>query len=248
MRLLGFSIVAALAAIIWRIPRLLGDRPRDMAFFVVAAIASVSLFIVLPNRTNGYYGAIAALWFSMALAIALTRFQSISALSSMEKAAARLSPVLLCLLVVFGFLGVRVEQTALIPSGSMALWGTYTSDSQISFYRQLREALAGSQVATLVFIDFPQIDSGDYAAMAWLASPHLNRILSYESKSGSFYSNDLGGLRPEDVPASWNDRLAFNWEVPMDHGTVNNLIQRDELVWIRFKEGHCVVLRQAPDI
>jgi hypothetical protein len=248
MRLLGFGIAAALAAAIWRIPRLLGDRPRDIAFFVVVAIASVSLFIVLPNRTNGYYGAMAALWFSMALAIALTRFQSIPASSCKEKAAARFCSLLLCLLVVFGFLGVRVEQTALIPSGSMALWGTYTSDSQSSFYRQLSEALAGSQVATLVFVDLPQIDSGDYAAMAWLASPHLSRILSYESKSNSFYSNDLGGLRPEDVSASWNDRLAFNWEVPMDQGAVNNLIQRDGSVWIRFKEGHCVVLQQAPEI
>jgi hypothetical protein len=178
----GAAIVVGLIILVWRIPALLGKRPRDIGFLLAATLASISLYIVLPTRTVAYYGAASAFWLSIAIGIAVTQLGGMAD----KKPSARNAYLALYLIVVLGFFDIRVKQTGLISSGGY-IWGTYGVDRERNLYDQIAKSLASSpDDHTLVMVDFPEYASG-YVSMALIADPGLQRILCYDSKTKAFF-------------------------------------------------------------
>jgi|GEM_PF-6173133 len=228
----GLAIVIGLVVIVRRVPRVLGDRPRDVVFLLLAALASLSLLIPLGARVTSYYGSMFAFWLSIALGIALTRFGTVRK----ENRPARIACFVFCLLVAVGFLDVRVKQTALIPSGGY-IWGTFGMDRERSRYEQLSTVLSKSPHSdTLVLVDFPAYPSY-YASMAFLIDPAIRRILAYDSTAKTYLANDLQGDRPRDEFDALNDTGAFNWKVTMSPSDAAKTISTEKAAWIRFSDN-----------
>jgi hypothetical protein len=228
----GAAILAGLAVLVWRVPALLGKRPRDIAFLLAAALAAIGLYIVLPTRTVAYYGAMSAFWVSIAIGIAATQLGAMADRSPSTRNAA----IALYLIVVLGFFDIRVKQTGLISSGGY-IWGTYGMDREKSIYDQISKAIAGSPPGnTVVMVDFPSYAPA-YLSMALIADPGLRRILLYDSKTKTYLVNDLAGFRPKDDVKALSDVDAYWWNLPIDSTEAAGIAKRENARWFQFKNG-----------
>lgn len=231
-RFVGLAIVFGLIVLAWKVPRLLGERPRDILFAVLAAIASLSLFVFLATRIAPYYGSMFAFWISIALGITLTRFE----LADTDNRPARLCCLFFCLLAVTGFADIRIKQTGLIPAGGY-IWGTFGMNYEREQYRELQRQLARwPQKDVLVLADPPSYPSY-YTAMALLADPGLKKILVYDSTRNAFFSNDLEGDRPRNDFGALNDPLAYNWTVPMKPSAAADITSREKPLWLEIHDS-----------
>jgi hypothetical protein len=228
----GVAILVGLVVLVWRVPALLGKRPRDIWFLLLASLAAISLYIVLPSRTVAYYGAMSGFFVSIAIGIAVTQLGGMADKSP----AARNAYIALYLIVVLGFFDIRVKQTGLISSGGY-IWGTYGMDREKTIYDQISRNLAGSPVGnTVVMVDFPAYAPG-YISMALIADPGLRRILLYDSKTRTYLVNDLAGLRPKDDVSALSDVEAYWWDLPIDSTEAAKVATRENARWIQFKDG-----------
>jgi len=228
----GAAICVGLVILVWRVPTLLGKRPRDIAFLLAASLASISLYILLPTRTVAYYGAMSAFWLSIAIGIAITQLGGMAD----KKPSARNAYIALYLIVILGFFDIRVKQTGLISSGGY-IWGTYGMDREKVLYDQISKSLASSpDDHTLVMVDFPASAPG-YIAMALIADPGLQRILCYDSKTKTYFVNDLGGSRPKDNVRALSDVQAYWWNLPFDSAQAAKIASQSSVAWLQFDGG-----------
>lgn len=228
----GLLVLCAAVVILIRVPRIWGERPRDVAFCLLAAVASVSLFVVLPARVAPYYGAMAAFWLSLALAIALTRF----GWATPENTAGRVCSFLFCTLLLTGFADIRVKQTGLFPSGGYT-WGASEVGLEMEIYNGIKQALRRApETQTLILEDMPNSD-GYFAGMAISADPHLKRILAYHSTSMSFLANDTEGKLPSNDFAGLHSPKSYNWNVPLDEPRVARLLAGEQVLRLKFHDG-----------
>ncbi|MHB1700613.1 MAG: hypothetical protein ACYCSN_10885 [Acidobacteriaceae bacterium] len=224
---IGIMIVAGVSVLIWRTPQALGPRPRDIAFAVLAALASISMFTILPTRGAAYYGSMAAFWVSIGLGIALTRYGAVRS----GNLAARICCFAFCLVVISGFFNIRIMQTGLIPSGGY-IWGTYGMSRERSEYEKLATLLAQSpQIDALVFVDGSGIPSYR-PAMALLADPNIRRIMVYDSGQNAYFGNDLQGNSPKNQFSALNDARAYNWKERISHIDATQEIAGGKTLWI----------------
>jgi hypothetical protein len=230
--LVGAAILVSLATLVWRMPTLLGKRPRDIVFLIAAALASISLYILLPTRTVAYYGAASAFWLSIAIGIAVTQLGGMAD----KKPSARNAYLALYLIVILGFFDIRVKQTGLISSGGY-IWGTYGGDRDKKIYDEMSKTLAGSPGNhTLVMVDFPAHALG-YISMALIADPGLQRILCYDSKTKTFSVNDLGGYRPKDDIKALSDLQANWWDQPFGSSEAAKIVGQSKVAWLQLSDG-----------
>jgi hypothetical protein len=167
-----------------------------------------------------------AFWLSIALGIALAQT------SSSGNRPARLRRFLFCLLVLSGFAEIRLEQIALVPSGGY-LWGTYGMDSERRIRSNMQSAFASrepGQIDTLVLEDCAH--PSPYSSMVLLDAPAIQRILVYDSRTGSYNANDLMGLRPNDSSAGVSDWRSYNWDQPLDASAVAGILARTHVLRI----------------
>lgn len=229
---IGAAILVSVALLVWRLPAVLGKRPRDMVFLVAASLASISLYIVLPTRTVAYYGAMSAFWLSIAIGIAISQLEGVAD----NKPSARNAYIALYLIVILGFFDIRVKQTGLISSGGY-IWGTYGMDREKIIYDQISKSLASaSGDHTLIMVDFPASAPG-YVSMALIADPGLQRILCYDSKTKSYFANDLSGFRPKDDVSALSDVQAYWWNLPLDSEQATKVAAQRNAAWIKFDDG-----------
>jgi hypothetical protein len=224
--ILGMLICGVVALAVRTKLRTAPSLQRTISFAIAAAFASYSIFILLPTRGAAYYGTTAAFWFSIALAVALSRIQPAS-----EPARTHAAVALVYLLIVVGFADIRVKQTALIPTGGY-IWGTYNMDTERSLYEQIHTLLKPApQHSTAIFIDAPEF-TGFCASMAIVADPTLHRILFYDSRQKALVANDLNGNLPPDDVRSLRDVSAYHWDQPVqDPGDLSSAH------WYRFAGG-----------
>lgn len=228
----GAAILIGGLIFIARTPRVLGKRPRDIAFLLLATAAAIGPFLLLPTRTAPYYGDMAAFWASIALAIALTRFGEITD----KGASAQRAYFALYLILVIGIVDIRVKQTGLIPSGGY-IWGTYGMDREKGEYDQMARILAQSpDTRTVVLVDFPE-DGRFGPAMAFLADARLRTVLTYDTATGTYRVNDLEGAPPKDGFGDLNDAAAYDWSVPLQFEDAARDTSQDRTVWIKFDNG-----------
>ncbi len=233
---LGIAVACGVLAAIRRVPRLLGERPRDVVFCLLAGVASVSLFAVLPARVAPYYGSMAAFWVSIGLGIALTRFGWASA----ENRAGRVCCFVFSAMVAGGFLDVRLKQTGLISSGGYT-WGASEVGQAQTIYNGIADGIArelsrepGTEV--LVLEDMPNYD-GYFAGMAMTADPGLKRILTYRTATGRYLVNDRAGELPADDLAGLRDPRAYNWNVTMEGAEAERLSASERVLRLKFHGG-----------
>ena len=228
----GVAILIAAAIFVARVPRALGKRPRDIVFLLLAALAGISPFLFLPTRTAPYYGTMSAFWISIALGIALTQFGAVSD----KNPSARNAYFALYLFVIVGVLDIRLKETALIPSGGY-IRGTYGMDEQKMAYDKMTEIFAKHpSMDTLVMVNF-SVPAPDYTSMALFADPKLRRILVYDSRTKTFLTNDLAGLRPKDGLEELNDLQAYYWNIPVDCSAAAKIAAQNQALWIEFTDG-----------
>jgi hypothetical protein len=228
-KLIGLAILVGAAIFVARVPRTLGKRPRDIAFLLLAALAAIAPYALLPTRTAPYYGAMSSFWISIAIAIAVTQFGGVADKSH----AARNAYFALYLIVIVGFLDIRLKQTGLIPSGGY-IWGTFGMDEQKATYDQLAGLLAKSpNTDTVVLVNFP-VDGKYATSMAWVSDPALRQVLVYDSKTRTYLVNNLGGLRPKDGLEELNDAQSYQWSVPILSPESAKIDLPDKTVWVEF--------------
>ncbi|WP_263383186.1 hypothetical protein [Granulicella arctica] len=238
---LGMIVVLILVVVIWRVPKLRGDRPKDVLFAVLASIASISLFVVLGTRIAPYYSTMAAFWMSIALGIALARFGA----PVPSDRRARIACFAFCVLVVSGFLDVRLRQTALIPAGGYT-WGTYGMDRERMQYAELqRLLLASPQKSVVVLQDFPGYPSY-YTSMSLISAPQIQRILVYDSDKKAFFANDREGRRPVNELSALGDPLAYNWTNPLSTQEATKIAKPADTIWLQFRDGNIKALDSVP--
>ena len=228
----GAAILAGLAVLVARVPRLLGNRPRDIAFLLLAGLAAIAPYALLPTRIAPYYGSMSAFWISLAFGIALTRFGG----AADRNSAARNAWLALYLIVIVGSVDIRLKQTGLVPSGGY-IWGTYGMDQEKNSYDQLAGILAKyPNRDTLVLVDSSE-DARYYTSMALLADPGLQHMLVFDPETRTYRSNDLAGLRPKDEPGALNDAQAYHWNVPMDSSVASRFADQNRALWVAFDGG-----------
>ena len=227
----GAALLVGLILLVRRVPALWGKRPRDIVFLLLASLAAISLYIVLPSRTVAYYGAMSAFYVSIAIGIAVTQLGGITDRS----VAARNAYFALYLIVIAGFLDIRIKQTGLISSGGY-IWGTYGVAQEKILYGQIAKALAISPADhTLVMVGFPEAEPA-FQSMALIANPGLQRILRYDRKTGTYLANNLEGFRPKDNVSALSDLQAYWWNLPIDIAEAAKLDTQDKATWIELED------------
>jgi hypothetical protein len=227
-KVMGAAILVGAILLLWRIPTMLGKRPRDIVFLFAASLAAISIYIALPSRTVAYYGAMSAFWVSIAIGIVVTQLGGMAS----KNPSARNAYFALYLMMVLGFFDIRMKQTGLISSGGY-IWGTYGMDREKNSYDQISRILASSHAdKTLVMVDFPTLLPA-YTSMALIADPDLQRILLYDSKTRSYFANDLEGFRPKDDIRALGNVDSYWWNVPIDQGEATQAATQDKTVWIK---------------
>ncbi|MEO8736449.1 MAG: hypothetical protein ABI380_07890 [Edaphobacter sp.] len=235
----GAAILVGLAVFVARVPRTLGKRPRDITFLLLAALAAISPYILLPTRIAPYYGSMSAFWISLALGIALTRFGGVADKSP----AARNAYFALYLIVIVGALDIRLKETGLVPSGGY-IWGTFGMDTEKNNYDQIAKSLEGAPANdTLVMVNFPSYPPY-YTSMALIANPGIQRILLYDTKTNTYMGNDFNGLRPKDELGALNDVQAYHWDQPVDASEAARAIVPNQATWIEMDKGK--IYRRGP--
>jgi hypothetical protein len=233
---LGLLILIGAVSVLRRRPDLLGPQPKLVAFLLAAGFASISLFLLLPNRSAAYYGSMAAFWICMAVAIVFGNIER----TSSRTPSSHLGAWLVCLFVLSGYSFVRLKQTGLLPSGGYT-WGTYNMADNMQEFTFLREALQHKpDTETLVLVGEPSAGK-EQANMAILAKPSLKRILSFDPKSG-FKVNDHQGRLPQDGQDNLHDVDAYHWTIPLDDGDASAMLAGTHALWIRMDKGDLRVL------
>ncbi len=226
--LLGLSLFVAVVVAWWRRRAWFGERPHDVVFAGAAAFASLSLFVFLQTRQAAYYGGMAAFWISVGLAIVFTG-------TPQGEASQIRGRTLLLVLVLSGFAEIRLEQTGLLPSGGY-VWGTFSSDVDRAFEREVNASIAASPGARTVL--FRDCRGGlSYPAMVLLEAPAVERILVYDNASGVYLANDRLGLRPDGGRSGLTNPRSYNWTVPMDRHLAEDMVLSPDTVQIRCREG-----------
>ena len=242
-KVVGVAILLASAIFVARVPRALGKRPRDIAFLLLAALAAISPFMLLPTRTAPYYGAMSAFWISIALGIVLTQFGTVSD----KHPSARNAYFALYLIVIVGVLDIRLKETALITSGGY-IRGSFGMHEQKIAYNELTAILAAHPTMdTLVLVNFPN-PAPDYTSMVLFADPGLRRILVYEKKTRVFLTNDLAGLRPNDDVGALNDLQAYYWNIPVHSFAQAKTPVPGQVLWIEFDDGEIHLAPPAAEV
>jgi hypothetical protein len=239
--LAGAAIVFSACAFVWRGPALLGDRARDVAFAVLAGLASLSLFLLLGTRSAGYYGSMFAFWLSIALAIVLTRPAS----KEGNGMTAGFRGVIFFLLVLTGFADIRLKQTGLVPSGGY-IWGTYGMDREQREFAELQASIEASPHSTEVMLEDFSSAPSSFASMVLLTEPQIQRILAYDSSGKTYLANDLEGHRPTDDLASFTDRMSYNWLIPMGGEHARELSPPDKTLWLAIRDDRIERVDAAP--
>ena len=229
----GILLAALFAYLIRRYPQLLGERPRDVWFALLAAAASLSILVVLQTRAAPYYGCMFSFWLSIALGILLTHCWSADPLRSGR--AARVCWCAFMALLLTGFAEVRLAQIGLIASGGYT-WGAYSAEADRRFDQYVRQQLAMAPTArTALFQDCR--DHGTPSAMVLLAAPRIQRILLYDETSHTYFVNDRKGERPVDDLPGRTDTAAYNWTVPMDSAAAEAMLDGPDVVRIPCVNG-----------
>lgn len=228
----GAAILVGVVILVARVPQVLGKRQSDIIFLLLAAISAIAPFILLPTRTAPYYGSMFAFWISIALGIVLTRF----GIPSRKNPAARNAYFALYLIVIIGVLDIRLKETGLIPSGGY-IRGSFGMAKQKAEYDQMATILARHPLAdTLVMVNFP-IPAPDYTSMALLADPGLRRIMVYDTKTKTFLTNDLAGLRPKNELDALTDVGAYYWSRPIPSLEAVKVVDEQRALWIESDSG-----------
>ncbi|GAC1422612.1 MAG: hypothetical protein NVSMB62_18510 [Acidobacteriaceae bacterium] len=229
----GIVLAALFAYLVRRYPRILGERPRDIWFALLAAVASLSILVVLQTRGAPYYGCMFAFWLSIMLGILLTHCWSGDPLLS--ERTARVCWAVFLFLLLSGFAEVRLAQIGLIASGGYT-WGGYSAYADRRFDHYVRQQLAEAPNArTVLFQDCR--DHGTPPAMVLLEAPHIQRILLYDEALRSYFVNDRNGERPVDDVSGRTDTGAYNWAVPIDSAAAEDLLAGSDVVRIPCVEG-----------
>lgn len=227
----GMVLVLCVGVLLYRRPGLLGERPKDLLFLLIAGLSSVSLFVMLEGRNEAYYGSMLAFWFSLGFAILLTRVRS--------PGPRRLAHLGVLMLVGVGFLDVRMKEIGLLWTGGY-FWGDADVQFEGARFAELqRIAAADPQGQTAVLID-PPIQPRFYTAMLFLLAPQLEHVLVYDSKSGTYLGNDRQGGRPEDGIASLRDVEAYRARLALSPAAAAALTSEAPTVWIRYRDGQFV--------
>ncbi len=232
----GILAVCAVVLALRRWPRLLGERPRDVAFCALAGVASLSLFAVLPARVAPYYGSMAAFWVSLALGIALSRF----GWAEPGNQAGRVCCLIFCVLVVMGFVDVRLKQTGLFPAGGYT-WGASEVGLERALYGTIAQELAARPETQAVLLEDMPDDDSIFANMAIIANPGLERVLTYRSAPDSYFANDRGGRVPVDDLAGLRNPRAYNWNVPLNRIEAERLLSNERVLRLKFNHGKIAV-------
>jgi hypothetical protein len=231
---LGLLILIAVVAWLRRSPLLFRAQSRLLLFLFGAAFASISLFLVLPNRSAAYYGSMAAFWTCMALAILLANLDAVRS----PAPARHLGVWLTCILLLCGYSFVRLKQTGLPPSGGY-IWGTYNMYDSMREFAFLRDALQQAPDTQVLVLVGGEPAGKDQANMAIVADPSLQRILHYDPKTG-FKVNDRGGFLPQDTLENLRDVDAYHWNVPVEN--VSAFLADSHVLWVRMDKDDLHVL------
>ncbi len=232
---IGLAILVFLGLALYRNPKLYAGRGRVLVYTAMAAAASLALFAFLPNRSAGYYGAMAAFWISLTFAMVLTRW--IEMINSARSRQIILAAV--CAFVLVGFVDVRLKQTGLIPSGGY-LWGTFSGWRDRRYDENMTRVLDenGSGEFDGIVISDLRDAAKSLAAMALLhESPRVNRVLVYGPDPGSWWSNNRAGLRPGSAVAEYADWGAYQWNVALSAERAREIQKGEVARWIFFTEG-----------
>jgi hypothetical protein len=232
----GAATIFCIAVLIFRVPRVLGPKPRDIVFLVLAAVASISMFALLNTRTLPYYGSMFAFWISIALGICLTNFGT----WSKNNTPGRICAFVFFCLLASGFAEVRFKQTGLLPSGGY-IRGTYGMDLERSEFQKLSELLRNSpKEDTLVLSGFPPAHNtpSQYTSMALLADPNIENIFVFDSAQNVYLSNDIHGERPKDEFSALSDPDAFRWQNPVSLTEFNARASCARTLWIEDDNGN----------
>lgn len=236
---LGVAIVFSLALLFYRLRGKLGSRPRDIAFLLLASMFSIGMFALLPTRNAPYYGSMFAFWISIAIAICLTSFGK----WQKDNPRARVCCFVFFLLIVSGFVDIRLKQTGLFPSGGY-IWGTYGMDHEMSENRQLSELLKQSpQHDTLVYVS--SNNNGivnNYISMALLNDPNIQRIYVYDRVNHLYFSNSLLGARPKNDFGALTSPQAYSWDVPVTASEFRASVSCMQSVWVELSEARMNVV------
>jgi len=235
----GRVLVAGAALMLWLRPKLLGERRRDVGFALFAGFVSIGLLAWLPRGGEAYYTAMAAFWFSIALAIVLRN-------------AVRMTPdsgswatLLFCALMISGVFFVRLEQTGLMHTGGY-VWGDYAIHHDDRLYQGLLETQREHpDTRTIVFVNASTAQSFD-ESRALLAFPQVQRLLVYKQEDGRFYVNDRNGLRPGDGAAACTDDKAYRWDTPSTAGDSLQQLSVPGTLWIDMRDDLAVVSTAPP--
>jgi hypothetical protein len=231
----GLGILIAIVGWLRRYPQLLEGNRRRTFFLVGSGFASLSLFLLLPSRSAAYYGSMGAFWFCMAIAIVLKNLNEDIHFSSRQR-----GTWVLCLLLLSGYSFVRLKQTGLLPSGGY-IWGTYSMEENMGEFDFLRKTLKQSPDRKVLVLVGGANAGKHQANMAVLADPSLQRILTFDPRSG-FSANNHQGLLPKDDFSNLTDVDAYHWTLRMDGATASAVMRDAPVIWIRMDQGHNSVL------
>jgi hypothetical protein len=226
--------VCGIAALRLNRAKLIAASEPLFIYTALCAVASISLFVLLPTRSAGYYGIGAAFWVSIGLAAILTRWA--------EEGSVIIVTGLVCAFVLSGYMNVRLSQTGLIPSGGY-IWGTFGSwlDLHIdeAVRREIDHVQAGDTEPLVFVVHAPGAFTkdpaaiNDVAAMAVLhAGPQVSRILFYDAGTRSWYSNDRNGYKPGTGINDLRDAGQYHWNKRPSEKEVLDVKQDSKTRWI----------------
>ena len=224
---LGFAIVAGGLAALWEMPRLLGNRPRDEIFCLSAAVASVSLFVVLSNRQAG------VLRFHGGVLDEHRTWYRVDALYTRPRKIDR-RPALL------RTAGDRICRHPPETDGVVTL-GRGIRGEPIREARRKR-CTKGSPASlrslrTSGCWCWPTCREIPATIPPWPCwrPPGLETILTYDSRTRTYLSNDLHGARPHNDRSSLNNVGAYNWTVPVDATEAAQMTGHGDVLWLKFE-------------
>jgi hypothetical protein len=75
--------------------------------------------------------------------------------------------------------------------------------------------------------------------MAIVTDPAISRMVTHQTRDGTYFVNDLEGKVPVDVETPLNDPKAYNWTVPLDRSAAEHVLAsaNGPVLRLRFHEG-----------
>ena len=229
--LAGMMLVGMLTFLLVRYPWLMGERPRDLGFFGVAAACSVLLFTLAQERNEAYYGTMLAFWLSLGFAVLLTRLRA--------PGPVRLAEFGFCALIALSFLDVRLKQIGSVWPGGY-FWGNADVASEKARFTDLQRLLAAAPAASTAILIDPPIQPRFYASMVMLVAPQVERVIVYDRKTNTYLANDRGGLLSCDGVDALRDVGAYKWATPVEAQTAAKLMAEPETIRLQYADGRFV--------